>query len=481
MSNTQPPKPASLRFEVPDLEPGPATRGVSKASVPPASAATPRSAAAEREYGAPNLFEEDPLTSSGLSLDLDTEPRTLTPVFGPSVTFEDPEHFASEPRAPASSGLNGELTDNSAPIEHALGPQRTLATWPTGRAPDPSKLRPNPAEIAILAGYGDVPQAVQLTPAYAYRVFRRQRALKRQLRALTAECERAELERETTVAEMARAVRPTVEQNPRFERFLVPLLELAELARTRSQTLASTNARLRAESAPFDAELAQIAEQIRVEQGHEEEAVRGHDERAAALKRAHARLQRAHIEMRAVTQRAEQQLGPRGGQIPEPEALELAALRQRAETIRPELAAAEAELERATSSLGEVRARIAALEQRAERAKRQKQALALDYQGQLATQSKGLDESESHERAALADLGRAVLAAEGALDVPALWLDRVRYASDHAEQLLTRRELLQRAVQDYDAVRVAQGVRLACTAILLLVGLIVLKLIFRGQ
>jgi hypothetical protein len=203
-----------------------------------------------------------------------------------------------------------------------------------------------------------------------------------------------------------------------------------------------------------------------------------YDEREAAAKRAEAKLKRAHIEIRAVTQVAEQKLGPAGGEIPEPEASQLSALRQRVEDAKPELAHTQAEFAQAKTALERARARLDALRQNERLTTRKKQAVAEQYRKELQVRSQGLNESESLQRTALADLGRAVLTAAGTVDVTESWLERVHDVSDRADKLLVRRELQVRAIGSYDQARVRQGVQLVGTVLGLFVLIVLFKLIF---
>ncbi len=482
MSDSQRPKPLAPSFEVPDLdlEPPPPrsvrgapVRAPSQGALPKQGAAQPSaSPQAARGYTAPNLFEEEAFTTASLSLDLDAAPRTNAPVFGSSVSFEDPGSFELERNDHAPLELGTESARHA--VSSNLEAPRTV--WPTGRVPDPTQLKVDPIEIGILADYGEVPKAIQLTPGYALRVFTRQRELKRQLTAVAAQCERAQLERETALAELGRAVRPAAEQNPQFQRLFAPLVELEQVASQRGQALSSINAQLNAQTASLDAESGQIATQISAQEQAEQTASRQYDEREAAAKRADAKLKRVHIEVRAVTQVAEQKLGPQGGTIPEPEASQLLELRQRAQGLEPEVAQAKSELARAKSELDRARAQLDALRQGERHASRKKQALGQHYQEEVRVRSAGVSETEAQQRKALADVARAVLAAQGTIDVPEAWLERVRAVGLRADQMLSRLELQHRAIDAYDRTRVAQGVRLTLTVLAVLVVLIVLKL-----
>jgi len=75
-------------------------------------------------------------------------------------------------------------------------------------------------------------------------------------------------------------------------------------------------------------------------------------------------------------------------------------------------------------------------------------------------------------------LGRALLAARGTVDVPEAWLERVRDVCERANALTVRAEMQRRAISAYDIQRARQGVRLACTAVGLVLVLFAFKLIF---
>ena len=474
MSESQRPKPTASSFEIPDLDLAPPPRSL-RNPVPTAAPVTPQSSS--RGYSAPNLFDEDLLeASAGLSIELNDHAQPSGSIdFGRSINFDAPGGFELEPAAPPlapESGPQSVVTRRGASTSN----RSDNAGWPTGRAPDAETLTIDPVEVAILADYGSAPHSIHLTPVYAYRVFTRQRELKQQLASLSAERDRAELERESTLAELARTVRPIAEQLDGFRRFFTPLIELEQVASQRGQALSSINAELGAHSNTFDAELTQIAEQINAQQVLEQAAARVHAEREQLAQRAEAKLKRVHIEIRAVTHVAEQKLGPQGGQIPEPEASQLVALKQRAEGIQPEVAQAKAELEQAKLGLGQARGKLDALRQAERVTARKKQAVGERYHKELHTRSASLSEGEAQQRAALAEVGRAVLAARGSVPVDASWLERVRASSERADRLIFKSETQRRALDAYDRTRVTQGVRLACTALALVVVLLVLKI-----
>ena len=477
MSNPQQQEPSAANFEVPDLEPEPPGRSRAKAAPLATASGAPGAKSHEYGYSSPSLFEEDSSTNESLSLELDERRRSTTAVFGGYISFEDPEALELEPIGTVQtvSVVSATCAVETDRLGNWPG---SSAAWPTGRAADPVQIKIDPVEVAILADYCDSPRAAQLTPAYAFRVFKRQRELKRQLLAVSTECERAQVELETTLADLSRAVRPEAERVQSLRRFFTPLLEIEQARSQHEQALSSFDAQLSAESAQIDLALGQIATEIGAARERERNAVRVHDERQACALRADAKRKRVQIEMRAVAQVAEHKHGTQPGRLAGPDAAELASLAQRALAIEPEVTQAQAELDLAKQALHQIRAQLQALRQSERQASRKRQALGSQYQSQLEARGLAATEHATERRRALAELGRAVLAAGGSVEVSSLWLERVRAVNERADQLIARRELQRSAIDAYDRVRVTQGVRLVCTAIGLIIVLIGLKLAF---
>jgi hypothetical protein len=137
---------------------------------------------------------------------------------------------------------------------------------------------------------------------------------------------------------------------------------------------------------------------------------------------------------------------------------------------------ARAELDQAKLGLDQTRAKLDAIRQAERVTTRKKQAVGERYQKELLARSASLTESETAQRAALAEIGRALLAARGAIPVEASWLERIRSVSAPADGLIIKCETQRRALDAYDRARVTQGVRLACTLLALVFALVALKI-----
>lgn len=475
MGDSRQPKPAVPQFEVPDLELEPFVRPARPAATPINSGTRGASA---RAYTAPNPFDDDPFSTEGPNLDLAAEGEQDSGGVGfAGAGFDALGELELEGNAQSGLSIDSEAMPHSRAQAKPAMASEPLVHWPSGRAPAREQLKIDEIELKLLAKYGEPPKNIYLTPAYAYRVFTRQRELKDALVPLEAERARADAERESTLAELGRAVRPVAERNEQFGRLFAPLLELEQVASVRGPALSSVAAEHDTQARRLDEELAAIGQQLAGERARERDAQRLYDEREATAKRADAKLKRVHIEIRAVTEVAQEKLAPQGGTIPEHEATQLADLKQRADGVLPEVNQAKAGLQQARVALEQASARVAAVVQSERLASRKKLALVQHYQQELNVRARGLSESEARQRAALADLGRAVLAGQGSVAVPEVWLERVRSASQQADALLLRAEMQRRALDVYDRARVAQGIRLAGTGAGLCLLLIVLKLV----
>ncbi len=461
MSDSQRPKPAFGGNEIPDLVLDP---------VPRPSLDAARSDARGAGRNDPDLFYEEGGETMSLAIELDQDAGYGKIEFGDTIELDAPG-LALEP-----AGQFALLDPAPRPGAARRGSVGNAAGWPSGRAPDSGTLEIDPVEISIAGDYGPAPDNALLTPLYAYRVFIRRRQLERRLARLATARDSAEFERETVLAELARELRAAAEQVPELRQCLTPVVELEQLAGQRGQALSSLTAELGEQGAQFDAELTRSAERVSAQKiiAHQAEAARA--ERELLLERGEAKRKRVLIEIRALTHTATQKLGTAGGQIPEAEAAQLVLLRQRAETMQPEIAQARADHELTRQALARAEAGLEA-EQRAERGVlRGKQALTEQYRKELDARRVGLVESEQRQRQALAELGRAVLGARGRVPIAMPWLERVQSSSARADQAIVRHETERRALHAYDRNRVKQGVRLVCTALVLTLLLISLKL-----
>src|SRR5450755_3426617 len=217
MGDSPQPKPAMPQFEVPDLELEPVPRSLRTAPTPLQSPSP--------HHSSPNAFDDDTFGAGGPLIELGDNAGQGVVHFGAGQNFDALGGIELEGNAHQGLGIEHSVGPRAA--ERAPSAQRHgAAPWPSGQAASREGLVIDLVEISLLANYGEPPKSAYLTPRYAYRVFMRQRELKRALGPLEIERERAELERDDSLAELARAVRPEAEQHPQFSRLFAPLVEL---------------------------------------------------------------------------------------------------------------------------------------------------------------------------------------------------------------------------------------------------------------
>ncbi|HYP76714.1 MAG TPA: hypothetical protein VER12_12185 [Polyangiaceae bacterium] len=169
----------------------------------------------------------------------DSQPPSPQP---PSFEVPDLELDPSPPprrQSATVSGDAGALSQQVGPLEsneslddfefeRSARPDFRTAT--EHRAAKSAQLEVDGGSVESLADYGEPPDNGARALVYAYRVFTRRRELKRQLGAIGGESTRAEKERQDTLLELARALRPALEQEPQFHLVFAAVDEIEQRA-----------------------------------------------------------------------------------------------------------------------------------------------------------------------------------------------------------------------------------------------------------
>jgi hypothetical protein len=331
------------------------------------------------------------------------------------------------------------------------------ANWPTGVSPARERLALDPLEIRVLADFGEAPSLGPQNAVYALRVMFRKNTLKTQLRRVEQELSAAESARDAQLAELAERLMPELSGSPAFREALRPLADVDSLAKDRGRALEATNAEQAAEISRFDEELSAIARDIASEVTARSELARGLEANEQALRRVEARQKRCFIEMRGIEQQAAQRLGPEGGEMPPDLCALLAPLKTQAAALQPELEQARAAYD-ASRAQDDVHARaIKAHESRKSEFERKKSQLTQRFQRQIDVRQQGLGEVTNKRQSALADLGRAVLAARGGVTVDERTLETLRGADSAVLELAKKSELHLHALDACDNDKVNSG------------------------
>jgi hypothetical protein len=373
------------------------------------------------------------------------------------------------------SGSSVSLALGASPAEPAM--RIEIGGWPSGRTRPVDQLPIDPAEVAIVAGYGPAPKVALLAPIYAYRVFSRRgpltRAVAEQHAALTA----VELERDTLLAKLASELRPQLEVSDAFRRAFEPLREVERLASDRSAALSQADSGYREQMARFDDELGKLRQAeaaARADFDFKDGAKSGTE---SALRRAEAKLQRVQIELRGVLDLARQALGPAGGELRPEDASQVTELKARAAAIEPEVAQAKSAHQATTAACDKAHAETRRLQAQIRQLEQQKQNAGSNLGQELTVRAAGVSEAEKQRRDALAEVARGVLLARGSVPVAGDTLEALRHHDKVAEAHAIRLETHLRALSSYDRERVKLGVIVVLSAL----GVVLLSILLKAM
>lgn len=405
-------------FEIPDLElppPRASQSGLRAVHVP-----------AARQQPSPNAGENFGLSEIDLStLGPELELEHKNPISDPKL--------AQYGRAQGLSAEDFALSGSSLGIEsEALELERA---WPNGQSPAREKLLLDATSIKQLAGFGDAPLSAVLTPWYAMRVFLRRSQLIQELRTIDDELSLAESERDELLAGLVERLRPTLEQDPSFLRLLAASGQPEPGQSSREADAAAKLVSLDQAALELKAEL---ESSLRTQTQKDEELSRAEIDR----ERSQAHHKRCLIELRALAEK------------PEPQRIR--ALQERAELLLTEVSRAKEAHEALSRERPLAERARRDLERRLQSTERELEALrALGSSGN--PRSGKISDADARRRAALSDVGRAVLAARGRVPVEPTTLSQIRVADARVSELWTRSELHLRALDACDADKVRQG------------------------
>lgn len=438
-------RPEPPGFEIPDLDLPPPNRSQSamRAVTPPASGQARVAPPPE-----PVIHDELGEALGGAALDLD--------LGGPISSGSAYNAFQGPEKDFMGGGLDLEsvLPEQSGKL--TVAPEHR-ANAPLGVTPQRERLVLDPLEVRLLAGFGEPPSFGPLLIAYAFRVVLRKRVLLRELHGVQAELAQAEKRRDDVLADLAAELRPALASDERYARLFEPLGELDALAGERGANIAAIEREKAAEAAQIEAERAPLTHAMKVESARQDHCREELDSKAAVLERAEARHKRDLIEIRAVEDQAAQRLGPQGGDMPADLVARLLPLKSRAEGSRQDLADARAEHDTLKKEHDAGQQRLRELARRDEKLNERARDSAKRFQQRLGARAEGMSDATSKQRAALADVGRGILAASGSVPMSPETLKSLAQADTEVAALSKRAETHLRALDAADAAKVSSG------------------------
>jgi hypothetical protein len=377
--------------------------------------------------GAFSPFDDD--FSSGPSLELDTQGGSLPPrISSPSVS--NPPSMPSMPAAPVS--------------------QRTVPQAPAASSAAPAV---DPFEAKVLADYGQ-PGAFYTAPIYAYRVVTRRSALRRDLVAKKSEADRTQKRVEDALVSLGERARALAKGGSAA---LDRVKQAEDLLRGRDGALAGAMDAYRAAVAEIDGRLSAAEAELARARQDESRASSARDVADEEHKRADAKVKRIEIEMRNGAQRAAERDAAAA------EVAQKLVLRTQAE-----------------QALGDARRVAVAAQAKVDAIARERTTREAAFSRQSGTRSAGVDDAQTQLRAALVDLGRAMLADPSVATELAAARDEVARLEDAARKHAHDVTLHEHALVSYDAPKVFLGLALVGVALLLVLVVLFFPMIYHS-
>ena len=442
---TDPPEPLedknATAAEVPDLviPSAPTSKPVSKAPVPAAppvdaddmqldlgAVEPPKPGVARPPTPGAGFSPFDDDFAAGPSLELDTVGGSLPP------------RISNPPSVPQPA----------APISQRVAP-------PGPPAPEPVKPAVDAFDAKAYADYGPRPSAFWHTPLYAYRVIARRAALRRDLAAKKTEAERTQKRVDDALVSLGERARALAKGGAAA---LDKVRTAEELLRNRDGALAGAMDSHRAALAEIDARLGPAEGELARAREEESRVAAAREAAEEDCKRAEAKVKRLDIEIR-------------NGQTGKAAERDAAA----AEAAQKDGKRADAE-----AKLQAARRAVLAAQAKVDAVTRERGAQDARFSRQSGTRSAGVDDAQTHLRAALVELGRAMLSDPSLAAELAPARDEVARLEDHARKQSQELALHESALTAYDAPQVFLGVALVGLALLLLLGVVFFPVIYRS-
>ncbi len=226
--------------------------------------------------------------------------------------------------------------------------------------------------------------------------------------------------------------------------------EHGQLAQQRQSAEASIETETRALD---DALAKEQSKRLEFEAKHQQ-CQRDEEQAQLNLKREQARLQRLGIERRNIEQTGAQDAATQA---------KLDAIRRQSEALSPQVESARSAVVASRSALDQVSAQVHGVKLRQRELERRRDRLIHSLSSQMRQASKAADTAVARKNQALADLGRAILAASGRIAVQESVLEELTKHDETVAALWLRQQVYLRALENYDHAAVRRGTAIFVT------------------
>lgn len=421
------PPPVSAGSDIPDLELAVPTRPTLRETAPTARVET--RSATKATFGFEGILDDDLL---GGSLD-----DAL------AIDVADPSRHADQANKASSQRL-----------------------WPKGVTPVPGSVDIDPSLVQPLCSWGSGPSNWWQTPPYALLVFQGRRELMIEIRQLAAQLDQAETRRDDCLAALGEQLKDSLENEANFNAAIQAVNTIQVVHGQLAGQQQKAESTLSAETRALDEALLNEQKRLTEYQARRQRAQCHCDDAEVNLKREEARLQRLGIEQRNIEQ-AENQ---------DPQALaRLQELQHQAEALIPQIDKANNAEQASRTSLKEAGAEVDQVHFHLQELQRRKDLLGQSLTVRVREASLATHGAVQQRRAALADLGRAVLSANGRVAIDDATLDELLRHDDSVAALWLRHQVYLLAFDSYDRDATKRGIII----VVVLGALLLLAIVWR--
>jgi hypothetical protein len=182
----------------------------------------------------------------------------------------------------------------AAPVRASYPPRASGRPMAAATAP----IDDDEGEAQALAAYGEPPKLWLVAPMYAYRVYQRQRELKKALASRREEAEQAKTTVEDALVATAERVRPRAATADAYRAHVSDVAVAQELLRSRDGALAKEQDAHAARLAEIDQRITKLEQELAAAQADERKVATEVAAAEAALGRAESKMKRAEAEIK---------------------------------------------------------------------------------------------------------------------------------------------------------------------------------------
>lgn len=363
--------------------------------------------------------------------------------------------------------LDLDVSDSSR-LAKAGSPPAPTREWPRGITPEVGSLPISPEQIEPLCSWGPRPTQFWQSIAYAYFVHVGRHQLFAQMQPISDELAKAEAHRDECLAALATRLKDSLSGEGCLDSKVEAVTAAYAVYGNLADQQQTTEANLSSETLAIDQTLLENQERLAEAEGDFLRVGRAYENAEISLKREQARLQRIGIKQRNVEQSILQ-----GEQA----SARLQELQRQSESLLPQIEAAQVHVISISATLKQASLKIDRLKSQIWELQRRRSLQSRSLSNQLRRASKATESAIEEQKRALADLGRAILAANGRIAVDDATLNQLSRHDESVGTLWLRKQVYLQALSSFDRDAAKRGTAIIVTVLAAFVLAFVWKLI----